>query len=84
MIKSMTAFSQATHTNTSITADVTIRSYNSRHLDMVLHCPESCQALEDDIKKSLNGIDKNQLNEIKRLLENKYAVKKERTNITRY
>jgi uncharacterized protein (TIGR00255 family) len=51
MIKSMTAFSQGTTTCGTITADVTIRSYNSRHLDTVLHCPESCLALEEDIKK---------------------------------
>ncbi|MFH2092651.1 MAG: YicC/YloC family endoribonuclease [Pseudomonadota bacterium] len=51
MIKSMTAFSQATHTCDDITAEVTIRSYNSRNLDMALFCPESCQIFEDDIKK---------------------------------
>ena len=54
MIKSMTAFSQGTHTSGTITADVTIRSYNSRYLDTVLHCPESCMALEDDIKKVIS------------------------------
>lgn len=47
----MTAFSQATETCCSITADVTIRSYNSRHLDIVCYCPESCQVFEEDIKK---------------------------------
>lgn len=47
----MTAFSQGSQTCGTITADVTIRSYNSRHLDTVMHCPESCQALEEDIKK---------------------------------
>ncbi len=51
MIKSMTAFSQGTCTLDTITADVTIRSYNSRHLDIAFHCPESCQLFEDDIKK---------------------------------
>ncbi|MCF6246474.1 MAG: YicC family protein [Desulfobacula sp.] len=54
MIKSMTAFSQASHTHNTITADVTIRSYNSRYLDIALHCPESCQAVEDDIKKIIS------------------------------
>ncbi len=54
MIKSMTAFSQASHTNGTITAEVTIRSYNSRYLDMALHCPESCQSVEDDIKKIIS------------------------------
>ena len=47
----MTAFSQVSHTYDTITVDVTIRSYNSRHLDMAFFCPESCQVFEDDIKK---------------------------------
>src|SRR3989339_638977 len=51
MIKSMTAFSQASHTVGTITADITLRSYNSKYLDMACHCPESCQALEEEIKK---------------------------------
>ena len=51
MIKSMTAFSQASLTVGTLTADVTLRSYNSKYLDMACHCPESCQALEEDIKK---------------------------------
>nr|NJM03860.1 YicC family protein [Desulfobacula sp.] len=51
MIKSMTAFSQASHTVGAITADVTLRSYNSKTLDLTCHCPESCQALEEDIRK---------------------------------
>ncbi len=53
MIKSMTAFSQGTATVGTLTADVTIRSYNSRHLDLVIYCPESCQVFEDDIKKQM-------------------------------
>lgn len=52
----MTAFSQGSHTCGSITADVTIRSYNSRHLDIALYCPDSCQALEEDIKKIISKI----------------------------
>ena len=51
MIKSMTAFSRVSKTCDTITADVTIRSYNSRYLDMAFHCPESCQMFEEDIKK---------------------------------
>ncbi len=51
MIKSMTAFSQASNTYETITADVTIKSYNSRHLDFSLHCPNSCEEFEDGIKK---------------------------------
>lgn len=51
MIKSMTAFSQVSNTHDTITADVTIRSYNSRHLDIKLYTPESCQKFEEYIKK---------------------------------
>ncbi len=51
MIKSMTAFSRGSHKSGTIIADATLKSYNSRHLDVALHCPESCQALEEDIKK---------------------------------
>ena len=51
MIKSMTAFSRASKIHDTITADVTIRSYNSRHLDIAFYSPESCQVFEKDIKK---------------------------------
>lgn len=51
MIKSMTAFAKASHTQAGITADVTIRSYNSRHLDFAIHLPEACQGLEEQIKR---------------------------------
>jgi len=51
MIKSMTAFSQVSNTLDTITADVTIRSYNSRHLDIKLYTPESCQEFQEPIKK---------------------------------
>jgi len=51
MIKSMTAFAKASHTKDCITADVTIRSYNSRHLDFSIHLPEACQTFEEQIKK---------------------------------
>jgi len=51
MIKSMTAFSQNSTTCDTITASVTIRSYNSRHLDMAFYGPEFCQVFEEDIKK---------------------------------
>ncbi len=55
----MTAFAKASHTktcidtNASITADVTIRSYNSRHLDFAIHLPEACQSFEEEIKKRI-------------------------------
>jgi uncharacterized protein (TIGR00255 family) len=51
MIKSMTAFAKASHTKACITADVTIRSYNSRHLDFSIHLPEACRPFEEQIKK---------------------------------
>lgn len=58
MIKSMTAFSQASGAIDDITAEVTIRSYNSRHLDFAFYRPESCQALEEDIKKIISATHK--------------------------
>ncbi len=51
----MTAFSRATDSCGSITADVTMRAVNSRYLDIVLHCPESCQEFEENIKKIVSG-----------------------------
>jgi uncharacterized protein (TIGR00255 family) len=51
MIKSMTAFAKASRTQGGITADVTIRSYNSRHLDFAIHLPEACQGFEEQIKR---------------------------------
>ncbi len=49
----MTAFSQVSHTVETLTVDVTVRSYNSKSLDIACHYPESCQAFEEDIKKIL-------------------------------
>ncbi len=54
MINSMTAFSQVSNIYDTFTADVTIRSYNSRHLDINYSCPESCQVFEEDIKKIIS------------------------------
>ncbi|MDD9304454.1 MAG: YicC family protein [Desulfobacter sp.] len=51
MIKSMTAFAKASATLEDLTIDLTIRSYNSRYMDFSIHLPESCQTLEEDIKK---------------------------------
>jgi uncharacterized protein (TIGR00255 family) len=53
MIKSMTAFAQTSNTYDTIIADVTIRSYNSRHLDIVFYSPDSCREFEDSIKKTI-------------------------------
>ena len=51
MIKSMTAYAESSVTQDHLTASVTIRSYNSRHLDISLALPESCQGFEEDVKK---------------------------------
>ena len=51
MIKSMTAYSEASHIENSIRCDVEIRSYNSRHLDIALYLPKSFSRYEDGIKK---------------------------------
>lgn len=53
MIKSMTAFSQAAATHGTITADVTVKSVNSRHLDIFFYSPDSCQVFEDAVKKKI-------------------------------
>lgn len=56
MIKSMTAYAKASASEESVTAEVTIRSYNSRYLDFAVHLPENCQAFEEEIKKIVGGI----------------------------
>lgn len=52
----MTAFSQASLTVETITADVTLRSYNSKYLDIACYLPESCQVFEEDIRKIIAKI----------------------------
>lgn len=51
MIKSMTAFAKASSSLETLTADFTVRSYNSRYLDFSVHLPESCQPFEEEIKR---------------------------------
>ena len=51
MIKSMTAFSQESKKDGDINSEITINSYNSRYLDIVLYCPDYCRVFEEDIKK---------------------------------
>ena len=51
MIKSMTAYAEGSNTENMISAEVVIRSYNSRYLDIALHSPETCIQFEDKIKK---------------------------------
>ena len=47
----MTGYAEAYSTFGMITAEVVIRSYNSRYLDIALHLPEVCMKFEDKIKK---------------------------------
>jgi len=53
MIKSMTAFAEASHTVDNITCNVEIRTYNSRHLDVALYLPRAFSRLEDGVKKQV-------------------------------
>ncbi|MBF0203131.1 MAG: YicC family protein [Desulfamplus sp.] len=51
MIKSMTAYAEASNIENGIRCDVEIRSYNSRHIDIALYLPRSFSRYEDGIKK---------------------------------
>ena len=55
MIKSMTAFSEASFTDNDVRAEVEIRSYNSKNLDVALYLPGFCRRFEDGIKKMVAG-----------------------------
>ncbi|MBF0412056.1 MAG: YicC family protein [Desulfamplus sp.] len=55
MIKSMTAYAEASHSENCIRCDVEIRSYNSRHLDIALYLPRSFSRYEDGIKKLISS-----------------------------
>jgi len=50
MLKSMTAYASSEKTFENLTVNTEIRSYNSRHLDIVLRIPNSYQSLEEQIK----------------------------------
>ena len=50
MIKSMTGFAVAEKSAGEITVAADIRSFNSRHLDVVLRLPASCMTWEDRVK----------------------------------
>lgn len=50
MLKSMTAFASSEKTSENLTVNIEIRSYNSRHLDIVLRIPNSYFSLEEQIK----------------------------------
>jgi uncharacterized protein (TIGR00255 family) len=55
MIKSMTAFGACEKTNGKFTVVTEIRSYNSRHLDIVLRIPGSYLSLEEKIKTLISS-----------------------------
>ncbi len=55
-MKSMTAFARAEQTKDGLTVQVTMRSYNSRFLDIVLHMPDSCLEFEDQIRQAISGM----------------------------
>ncbi len=50
MIHSMTAFANAERIENGLTVAVEIRSYNNRHLDLMLRIPQGYMALEERIK----------------------------------
>ena len=47
MIKSMTGYAEALHTEDEITIKGTFRSYNSRHLDIALYLPDHLRVFVD-------------------------------------
>lgn len=54
MINSMTAFARAEHSIEALTVWVEIRTYNSRHLDVVLRLPHGYHPLEEKIRSRLS------------------------------
>ena len=50
MITSMTAYAKAEERTSNLTADVEIRTYNSRHLDFSLRVPHGYNLIEEKIK----------------------------------
>lgn len=56
MLKSMTAYAIAEQSDGPITVSVEIKSYNSRHLDLVLRLPIGYAMLEDKIKAQVSSL----------------------------
>ncbi len=56
MLKSMTAYAEAEQSDGPITVSVEIKSYNSRHLDLVLRLPIGFAILEDKVKAQISGL----------------------------
>ncbi len=55
MIKSMTAFARVEKTEPPLTVLAEIRSYNSRHLDLVIRMPNEYASLEEKIKALISA-----------------------------
>jgi len=55
MIRSMTAYAQAEVTAETLTLSVELRTYNSRHMDLVLRVPHGYRGLEERIKSLISG-----------------------------
>ena len=55
MIRSMTAYATAEHSNDTFAVSTEIRSYNSRYLDIVLRIPSGYLSLEEKIKQIITG-----------------------------
>ncbi len=56
MLKSMTAYAEAELNDGPITVSVEIKSYNSRHLDLLLRLPIGFAILEDKVKAQISGL----------------------------
>ncbi len=54
MLKSMTAYAGTEKTDGPLTVSVEIKSYNSRHLDLVLRLPIGYAILEENVKKQIS------------------------------
>jgi uncharacterized protein (TIGR00255 family) len=55
MINSMTAYAHAESTGPRFTVTIEMRSFNSRHLDLVLRMPHGYQGAEDRLKRLAAG-----------------------------
>lgn len=55
MIKSMTAYAAAESVSDAFSVSIEIRSYNSRHLDIVLRMPSGYLALEEKLKELISA-----------------------------
>lgn len=56
MLNSMTAYAIAEQSDGPITVSVEIKSYNSRHLDLVLRLPIGYAILEEKVKARVSGV----------------------------